>query len=165
VTCSRARASTQISVVLALLCIPRFVVAQEVDGSSGFNFGSQMDDIRAFITERKQRSTIRQRKAADVRSEGTRECSSFMPEKLGFEKACRHRRTVHLDQIPASAKAELVNRSCDDFLPSPGFASDQNSGVRRHYRFHFGEDWAQTAVAANDCLEERRSCTFWLPKD
>jgi len=109
--CSRARASTQISIALALLCIPRFVVAQEerapagvavqivvtaeskhgnevpqitqqdvivnqgrdrrpvtgwvqatgphaglelailIDDSSGFNFGSQMDDIRAFITE------------------------------------------------------------------------------------------------------------------
>jgi hypothetical protein len=34
-TCSRARPSTQISIALALLCIPRFVVAQEERDPAG----------------------------------------------------------------------------------------------------------------------------------
>src|SRR5260370_20186295 len=57
-------------------------------------FGLKFQRHVSYLVE-KQRSTIRQRKAADVRSESARECSPFMPEKLAFEKASRHRRAVH----------------------------------------------------------------------
>jgi len=42
-----------------------------------------------------------------------------LSEEFAFEKASRHRRAVHLDEIPAAARAELVNRSRDDFLAVP----------------------------------------------
>jgi hypothetical protein len=114
---------------------------------------------------KKQRSTIRQREAADMRIDGARKGSAFVSEELAFEKPGWHRRAVHLDQISVSTGTELVNRARDDFLASAGFAGDQNSGVRGRYRLHFSEHWAQAAVAANDRLEERWPRAFWLTED
>jgi hypothetical protein len=88
-----------------------------------------------------------------------------MSEKLAFEKTCRHSGAVDFDEIPVSARAELVNRSCDDFLASPGFAGDQNGGVRGRYSLHFSKYWAQATVAANDRLEKRWPRAFWLTED
>ena len=48
--------------------------------------------VASFIE--KQCATMRARKAADVRGDRTRERSPFVPEKLAFEKAGGHRRTI-----------------------------------------------------------------------
>ncbi len=77
-----------------------------------------------------------------------------MSEKLAFEKTCGHGRAVHLDEIPAAARAELVNRSRDDFLACPGLAGDQDGGIRGCYGLNLREDCAQTAVASHDRLQE-----------
>src|SRR6202041_2646501 len=63
--------------------------------------------VTNFIEE--QRATVGEGKAADVRIDGARESSAFMAEKLAFEKARRHGRAVHLDQVPRPARAELGN--------------------------------------------------------
>src|SRR6266478_1188209 len=110
----------------------------------------------------KQRATIRQCKPADVRSEGASESSPFMSEQLAFEKTCRHSRAVHLDHIPAAARAELVNRSRDDLLAGPGLAGDQDGSVRGCYGLNLREDCAQTAVASHDRLQETGLRAFWL---
>ncbi len=77
-----------------------------------------------------------------------------MPEEFAFEKACGHRRAVHLDQIAASARAELVNRSRDDFLARPGLASDQNGSICGCHGLDLGKDRAQAPAASHDRLEE-----------
>src|SRR5258708_37451557 len=98
--------------------------------------------ISNFIEE--QRATIRQRKAADVRTNGTRESPAFMSEEFAFEKTSRQCRAVHLDEIPAAARAELVNRPRDDFLARPGLAADQDSCIRGRYGLNLGEGGAQS---------------------
>ena len=53
----------------------------------------------------KKSALIGQRKAADMRDNGPRECSPFVSEQFAFKKTCRHRRALHLDEIAASARA------------------------------------------------------------
>src|SRR4029077_8627557 len=48
--------------------------------------------VSDFIEE--QSATIRERKAPDTRIDGTVKGSTFVPEKLAFEKAAWHRRPV-----------------------------------------------------------------------
>src|SRR5258707_3261871 len=81
--------------------------------------------------------------------------SAFMPEKLTFEETGRHRRTVHFDEIPAAARAELVNRARDNFLAGPGFAGDQDGGVRWRHGLDFREDGAEAATPPHHGLQER----------
>jgi hypothetical protein len=113
----------------------------------------------------KQCSTIGEFKAADMKSKSTGKCSPFMPEKLALKKAWGNRRAIHLDQTPASPRAEFVNRPRDDFLAGPGFTANQDGGGRGCYRVDLSEDGVQAAEASNDRLEERWSCAFWLAQD
>src|SRR6266404_6753106 len=109
----------------------------------------------------KQCAAVRQRKSADMRIDRSGKGSALVPEKLAFEKAGRHRRTVHFDEIPAAAWAELVNRARDNFLARPGFASDQDGGVRWRHGLDFREDRAEAATAPHDRLQER---SFGAPR-
>src|ERR1700741_3334910 len=68
--------------------------------------------VSNFIKE--QCASVRQRKPADMRIDSSGKGSAFVPEKLTFEKAGWHRRTVHFDEIPAAARAEFVNRARDN---------------------------------------------------
>src|SRR4029077_6788952 len=104
---------------------------------------------------KKQCASVRQRKTADMRIDRSRKGSAFVPEKLTFEKAGRHRRTVHFDEIPATARAEFVNRAGDNFLAGPGFAGDQDGGVRWCHGLDFREDVAEAATAPHDRFQER----------
>jgi hypothetical protein len=81
--------------------------------------------------------------------------SAFVPEKLTLEKTGRHRRTVYFDEIPAAARAELVNCTGDNFFAGPGFSRDQDGGVRWRYGLDFREDGAEATTAPHDRLEER----------
>src|SRR5712675_3336530 len=72
----------------------------------------------------KQCAAVRQRKSADMRIDRSGKGSAFVPEKLAFEKAGRHRRTVHFDEIAAAARAQLMNGSRNDFLASSRLAGD-----------------------------------------
>ena len=79
-----------------------------------------------------------------------------MSEKLTFKKPGGHRRAIDLDEIPVTARAEIVNRTRDDFLASPSLARDQDGGIRGRYGPYLIEDCAQTAPAPHDRLQERR---------
>src|SRR5260370_19159287 len=57
----------------------------------------------------KQSATIRQREAPNVRIEGARESSPFIPEKLAFYNPRRHRAPVTFDQLPPSPPPYLVH--------------------------------------------------------
>src|ERR1700722_4955495 len=81
--------------------------------------------------------------------------SAFVPEELTFEKTGRHRRTVHFDQIPVAARAELVNRARDALLARPGFAGNQDRGAGWRHGLDFREDGAEAATAPHDRLQER----------
>src|SRR5712671_7554101 len=109
---------------------------------------------------KKQCASVRQRKPADMRIDSSGKGSAFVPEKLTFEKAGRHRRTVHFDEIAAAARAELVNRARDNLLARPSFAGDQDGGVRWRHRLDFREDGAEAATAPHDCLEKGRVCAL-----
>src|SRR4029077_3775781 len=95
-----------------------------------------------------------------MRSKGTSEGSPFVPEQLAFEEARRHGGTVQLNQIPASAWAEFVDRASDHLLACTGLARDQDCGVRWRYRFNLREDRAQAAAASHDRFEQRELCAF-----
>src|SRR6202007_2255212 len=88
--------------------------------------------------------------------------SPLMSEKLAFEKACRHSGAVDFDEIPVSARAELMNRSCDELLTRPGFAGDQNGGIRGRHCLDLCKDRSQAAAASHDALQERRFGAFSL---
>src|SRR5258707_3886500 len=103
----------------------------------------------------KQCAAVRQRKSADVRIDSSGEGSAFVPEKLTFEKTGRHCRTVHFDEIPAAARAKLVNRARDNFLAGPGFAGDQDGGVRWRHGLDFREDGAEAATPPHHRLQEQ----------
>jgi hypothetical protein len=77
-----------------------------------------------------------------------------MPEQLAFKEAWRHCGTVQLNEIPASAWAEFVDRPCDHFFARAGLARDQDGGIRGCYRLHLREDGAQAAAASHDRFEE-----------
>src|ERR1700720_4019027 len=104
---------------------------------------------------KKQCAAVRQRKPADMRINRSGKGSAFVPEKLTFEKTGRHRRTVHFDEIPAAARAELVNRARDNLLARPGFAGDQDGGVGWRHGLDFREDGAEAPTAPHDRLQER----------
>jgi hypothetical protein len=110
----------------------------------------------------KQRATICERKAADVRIDGTGERSPHMSKQIAFEKTGRHRRTVHLDEIPAATRAELVDRARDDLLAGSCLAGDQDSGIRSCDGLDITEDGTQTAAASHDRLKERVLSAFWF---
>src|SRR5258708_4937773 len=109
----------------------------------------------------KQCAAVRQRKSADMRIDRPGKGPAFMPEKLAFEKTSRHCRAVHFDEITAAPRAELVNRARDNLLAGPGFAGDQDGGVRWRHGLDFREDGAQAATAPHDCLQER---SFGAPR-
>src|SRR5437870_11733737 len=92
-----------------------------------------------------------------MRIDGARKGSAFMSEELAFEKAGRHRRAVHLHQISASAGAELVNRSRDDFLAGASLSGNQDRCIRTCHGLHLTEDCAQAATRS----EERRVGKEW----
>jgi hypothetical protein len=54
-----------------------------------------------------------------------------MPEEFAFEKACRDRRAVELDERAASASAMHVDRLGDEFFAGAGFSFDQNGRTGR----------------------------------
>jgi len=110
----------------------------------------------------KQRATICQRKAADVRIDGTGERTPLMTEQLAFKKTGGHRRTVHFDEIPAATRAELVDCARDNLFAGSCLAGDQDSGVRSCDGFDIAEDGTQTAAASHDRLKERVLSAFWF---
>src|SRR6266851_3162126 len=78
--------------------------------------------VSNFVEE--QRSTISQRKAADMRIDGAGESSALVSEEFAFQQTGGHRRAVHFDKVAATARTEFVNRSGDDFFARSGFAAD-----------------------------------------
>jgi hypothetical protein len=69
-------------------------------------FGLKLEScVSDFI--QKQCSTIGEFKTADMKSKSTGKCSPFMPEKLALKKAQGNPRAIHLDQTPASPRAEF----------------------------------------------------------
>src|SRR6266478_7398293 len=94
--------------------------------------------VSNFVEE--QRSTIGQRKTAHVRTNSAGESSALVSEEFAFQKTGGHRRAVHLDEVPATARTELVNRSGDDFLAGSGLAADQDTGISGCDRLNFRED-------------------------
>src|SRR4029077_5499142 len=109
---------------------------------------------------KKQCASVRQRKPADMGIDSSGKGSAFVPEKLTFEKTSWHRRTVYFDEIPAAARAELVNRARDNLLARPGFAADQDGGGGGPPGLDFREDGAEAATTPYDRLQER---SFALP--
>src|SRR5258708_36670343 len=82
--------------------------------------------VSNFVEE--QRSTIGQRKTAHVRTNSAGESSALVSEEFAFQKTGGHRRAVHLDEGPATARAALVNRSGDDFLSGSAPAAAPETG-------------------------------------
>src|SRR5216683_2870460 len=80
--------------------------------------------------------------------------SPHMSKQLAFEKTSRYRRTVHLDEIPAATRAELVHCARDDLLAGSCLAGNQDSCIRRCYGLDLGEDGAQAAATSYDRLQE-----------
>jgi hypothetical protein len=66
-----------------------------------------------------------------------------------------HGRAVDLHQISISARAEFVERACDDFLACASFSADQHGRVGSRYGLHLVEDGAQTAAPADNRPHER----------
>src|SRR6266850_8459732 len=119
--------------------------------------------VSNFIEE--QSAAIRQREPADMRIDRASKGSAFVSEQLTFEKAGRHSRAVHLHQIAASARAELVNRSRYYFLAGAGLSGNQYGCIGARHRLYLTEDCAQAAAAPNDRLQERGFRAFRLPRD
>src|ERR1700752_3952802 len=101
-------------------------------------------------------AAIGQREAADMRADGAREGSAFVPEELAFKQASGNCRAIHGHQASAPARTELVNRASDDFLSGASFARNQNGHVCGRNRFDEREDAAETSTAAHDCLHKRK---------
>src|SRR5260370_13096547 len=98
-----------------------------------------------------------------MRIDRARKGSAFMSEQLTFEKAGRHSRTVHLHQIAASARAELVNRSRYYFLAGAGLSGNQYGCIGARHRLYLTEDCAQADAAPNHGPHELRIRAFELP--
>ena len=116
--------------------------------------------LLAGATGRRREIAIREREAANTRIDRSGKSSPLMSEKLAFEKACRHSGTVDFDEIPVSARAKLMNRSCDELLTRPGFAGDQNGGIRGRHCLDLCKDRSQAAPASHDAVQERRLGAF-----
>src|SRR5262249_38290860 len=98
----------------------------------------------------KESATICKREPADMGIDCACKSSSFVPKELAFEKASRHGRAVHLHQVSASARAELVDRSRDDFLACAGLPANQDRRARSCHGLHLTEDWPQAAPAPHN---------------
>src|SRR5258708_22502726 len=114
--------------------------------------------VSNFVEE--QRSTIGQRKTAHVRTNSAGESSALVSEEFAFQKTGGHRRAVHLDEVPAASRTELMNRSGDHFFAGSRLAGDQDSDIRGRHRLNFREDRAHAATAPHDCLQEGGFCAF-----
>jgi hypothetical protein len=89
-----------------------------------------------------------------MRIDGAGKGSTFVSEEFAFEKAGRHRRAVHLDQISGSAEAELVYGSRYDFLAGAGLSGNQDGCVRARHGLHLVENGAQAPAAPYDRVKE-----------
>src|SRR5262245_23066977 len=74
----------------------------------------------------KKTSTLGLLKPADTPRHSVSECTLFMTEQFRFQQVFGNRGTIHPHKRTITAIAELMNRVCDEFLASPGFAADQD---------------------------------------
>jgi hypothetical protein len=84
----------------------------------------------ADLVEEK-RSAVRLLKTSFPALDRAGEGAAFMAEQLGGEQRLGDCGAVYLDERCSRAIGESVNRICDDFLASTGFALDKDRGVRR----------------------------------
>src|SRR5215469_12547247 len=98
-----------------------------------------------------------------MRTDGAGKGSAFVPEEFAFEKAGWHGRAVHLDQVPVSARAELVNRSRDHLLAGAGLSGDQDRCIRARQGRYLGGTVARLPVLSLDRRCCRNSACAQLP--
>src|SRR5215469_9783608 len=98
-----------------------------------------------------------------MRTDGAGKGSAFVPEEFAFEKAGWHGRAVHLDQVPVSARAELVNRSRDHLLAGAGLSGDQDRCIRARQGRYLGGTVARLPVLSLGRRCCRNSACAQLP--
>src|SRR5207302_5796188 len=95
-------------------------------------------ELRRKIADfvKKESTVIREFEPAYPLSKCPGECSLFMPKKLALKQSRWDSSAVEPYKCPGSPRAEIMDRTCDQFLPCACLAIDQHGRVRGRNRFH-----------------------------
>src|SRR5215470_16530496 len=90
---------------------------------------------------------------ADSLRNGSCECALFMPEQLAFEQTRRNRGTVQFDKRIRFARAEIMQRTGDQFFSGTGFSINDYCGIRRSHGLDSFQNAAKPLTVPDDLLE------------
>src|SRR5262245_945147 len=68
-------------------------------------------------------------KEALLASDGSGECTSFMPKQFGFEKCFGQRTRIDRDEWPIAPSTVRMDRTRDHFFSGPAFSLNQHRTV------------------------------------
>src|SRR5262245_26520531 len=82
-----------------------------------------------------------------------RPATAHAAEHLALEEILRDRAAVHGHEPSRLPMRQAVQRRCDELLPRPALARDENGRVRRRHPTDHLEDRLHARVAPDDALE------------
>jgi hypothetical protein len=112
-------------------------------------------NVADFIEEKG--TFIGQLEAAQLLRYGSCERALFMAKEFAFEKIQGNGCAVQLDEWTSAARADIVDRTCDQLLACTGLALDQYGGTRGCYSSDTIEHRFQRMAVANELFEFARA--------
>ena len=109
-----------------------------------------------------QRAAVGQLKSADLLSDRACKCPFFMAEQFALKQTRGDGSAIQFHKGATLPRAEVVNRSCDQFLARPGLTADQDSRISGCDRLYLVKDLSQSRVLPNDVTEVVLSTNFLL---
>jgi hypothetical protein len=115
-------------------------------------FGLQFErDISDFV--QKQSAAVCGFETTHFACHGAREGSSFVAEELALHESYGNGRTIQFHEGPIPACAVVMNGASDEFLPCPGFAFDESSGITRRDRPNEIQHLTESPACSQDGLK------------
>src|SRR4029079_4160681 len=98
---------------------------------------------RAHLADlvQEHRATAGHLQLAGLVPKGAGEAALDVSEELRFEQGLRNPGAIDHRKRLRGASAVSVNLVCDNFLPGPAFAGDQNFRVGKGQAFNLGSEW------------------------
>ena len=115
-------------------------------------FGLQRRRNIAHLVQ-KERAFVGQLETSNLLRDGSGECAFLVAKKLTFQQIQRNGSAIQSHERASAARAEVVNRVCDQFLAGACFSLDKNRGISRRDPFNLFEHRFQSRTVAYDLLE------------
>ena len=110
----------------------------------------------------KDRSPVRELESSNAPLNCARKRAPLVAKHLALEQSRRNRSAIHFNQGTLSARAQIVDRPCDQFLAGSCFAINQNSRISSGDCLHFLQNALENRAAANDFFKIVSRTNFFL---